>query len=86
MDRLRAVTPSEVTFSAGVASLDPDEKPKEFLNRADEALYQAKRKGRDRVERAAPAGVEGTGAYGATEPGSATDSASRSSSADRSAR
>ena len=52
LDRLRAATPKEVTFSAGVASLDPTEKPGGFLTRADEALYVAKERGRNRVEHA----------------------------------
>jgi diguanylate cyclase len=42
--RLRAVT-----VSIGVAELGPSEAPGEILQRADRALYQAKRGGRDRV-------------------------------------
>jgi diguanylate cyclase (GGDEF)-like protein len=47
IDRLRAVTPKEVTVSAGVASLEPKEESADLIGRADEALYEAKRRGRD---------------------------------------
>ncbi|HSR40995.1 MAG TPA: GGDEF domain-containing protein, partial [Longimicrobiales bacterium] len=40
-----------VTVSLGAAEpLDPDEAPRTVLERADEALYRAKEKGRNRVE------------------------------------
>ena len=42
-----------VTVSVGVAQLAPGEELTEWLSRADEALYRAKRGGRDRVELAA---------------------------------
>lgn len=38
-----------ITLSAGVARLDPAELDQELFRRADEALYQAKASGRDRV-------------------------------------
>jgi diguanylate cyclase (GGDEF)-like protein len=38
-----------VTASLGVASYAPEESPEQLLKRADDALYQAKRQGRDRV-------------------------------------
>jgi diguanylate cyclase len=38
-----------VTFSAGVARMSPGESGPQTLRRADEAMYQAKRKGRNRV-------------------------------------
>lgn len=41
-----------LTLSIGVASLGPDETPDQTLARADEAMYRAKRGGRNRVERA----------------------------------
>ena len=37
------------TVSCGLADLDADETPEAFLGRADEALYEAKKKGRNRV-------------------------------------
>jgi diguanylate cyclase (GGDEF)-like protein len=59
LDRLRAIiadldwsafSPSmQVTISAGVATLRPDENPDIFLARADSALYAAKARGRNRV-------------------------------------
>jgi diguanylate cyclase (GGDEF)-like protein len=44
-----AETIPRVTFSAGVARRRPSEEPMETLARADDALYQAKRGGRDRT-------------------------------------
>jgi diguanylate cyclase (GGDEF)-like protein len=59
LDRLRAIiadldwsafSPSmQVTISAGVATLKPDENPDTFLARADSALYAAKARGRNRI-------------------------------------
>jgi diguanylate cyclase len=59
LDRLRAIiagldwsafTPGmQVTISAGVATLRPDETPDTFLGRADRALYAAKAQGRNRI-------------------------------------
>ena len=40
----------KISFSAGVASLSPGETGEELLDRADKALYRAKRAGRNRVE------------------------------------
>jgi diguanylate cyclase (GGDEF)-like protein len=51
-----APAPVAVTASAGVATWE-GEPPETLLRRADEALYAAKRGGRDRIEAAAPATV-----------------------------
>jgi len=42
-----------LTVSAGIAELRPLEAPDAWIQRADEALYRAKSRGRDRVELAA---------------------------------
>jgi len=42
-----------ITISLGVAQYQPGEQPLEILSRADQALYQAKEQGRNRVEVAA---------------------------------
>lgn len=49
LERVRARTPSGQTCSAGVAQWDGSEDPDGFVRRADLALYEAKRGGRDRV-------------------------------------
>jgi diguanylate cyclase (GGDEF)-like protein len=49
VERLCAVTPLGQTFSAGVATWDGHETSDEIIARADAALYEAKRGGRDRV-------------------------------------
>jgi len=38
-----------ITFSAGVARLDPDEAPENAIDRADKAMYRAKHAGKNRV-------------------------------------
>ena len=59
LDRLRAIIADldwsafspgmQVTISAGVATLNPNETPDTVLARADNALYAAKARGRDRI-------------------------------------
>ena len=49
LDRLRAATPEGATVSAGVASWDGSEPLAALVARADAALYEAKRAGRDRL-------------------------------------
>jgi diguanylate cyclase (GGDEF)-like protein len=46
---LRAVTPSNQSFSAGVTLWDPNTEPGAALAQADRCMYDAKRAGRDRV-------------------------------------
>jgi diguanylate cyclase (GGDEF)-like protein len=53
LDRLRAATPEGETCSAGLAYWDGSESPESLVGRADVALYEAKRSGRDRVVSAA---------------------------------
>lgn len=49
VEELRRVTPGQQTFSAGVARWEPGTEPEHAVSRADQALYEAKRSGRDRV-------------------------------------
>jgi len=49
IERVRAATPRGQTCSAGIACWDRLESPKELIDRADRALYQAKEEGRDRI-------------------------------------
>ena len=49
VDRLRALVPDRQTFSAGVATWDGRETATEVLQRADQALLQAKKAGRNRT-------------------------------------
>jgi diguanylate cyclase (GGDEF)-like protein len=49
LEQLRVHAPAGVTVSAGVARWDGHESARELMERADVALYQAKRTGRDRV-------------------------------------
>jgi diguanylate cyclase (GGDEF)-like protein len=50
LERLARRTPRGQTCSAGVAEWNRSESPDALMRRADEALYAAKRAGRDRVE------------------------------------
>jgi diguanylate cyclase (GGDEF)-like protein len=49
LERLREVRPAGQTFSAGVATWDGTETSEELIARSNEALYQAKAAGRDRI-------------------------------------
>jgi diguanylate cyclase (GGDEF)-like protein len=49
VERLRTVTVAGQTCSAGVAAWDGDESPDILVSRADGALYEAKKAGRDRA-------------------------------------
>lgn len=49
LERMRAATPDGQTCSAGLACWDYAESPNDLLGRADEAVYEAKRAGRDRI-------------------------------------
>jgi diguanylate cyclase (GGDEF)-like protein/PAS domain S-box-containing protein len=49
LDRLRCATPAELTCSIGLTSSLGEERSERVLNRADAALYDAKRRGRDSV-------------------------------------
>jgi diguanylate cyclase (GGDEF)-like protein len=48
IDRLRAATPEGLTCSAGLATWDREQSAQALVARADAALYDAKRAGRDR--------------------------------------
>ena len=54
LDRFRAATPGGQTVSIGIAYWDRAEGPEAFVARADAALYQAKRAGRDRLVTSRP--------------------------------
>jgi diguanylate cyclase (GGDEF)-like protein len=49
VDRLREMTPEGQTLSAGIAVWNGVEAPLDLVGRADTALYEAKRAGRNRV-------------------------------------
>jgi diguanylate cyclase (GGDEF)-like protein len=59
IDRLRAATPPDASFSAGVAIWDRAEALQDLLNRSDQALYAAKAAGGGRTE-VAPVGGGGS--------------------------
>ena len=64
LERVRAATPLGETVSVGVAQWDGRQTPEQLIGLADEALYQAKHQGRNRVV-AAPAPAPQPAAPGA---------------------
>jgi diguanylate cyclase (GGDEF)-like protein len=55
LTRMLAATPQRQTFSAGLVVWDGEETSDELVQRADEALYLAKNRGRNRIEMPAAA-------------------------------
>jgi len=55
IERLRRATPDGVSCSAGIAEWDRNEYPQRLVGRADRALYEAKRSGRDQTIATPPA-------------------------------
>ena len=55
LDRVRAATPLGETVSIGVVQWDGQQSPEQLIGLADDALYQAKHQGRNRVVAAPPA-------------------------------
>jgi PleD family two-component response regulator len=49
LDRVRQATPLGETVSIGVVTWDGQQSPEQLIRAADDALYQAKHEGRDRV-------------------------------------
>ncbi|HEY3728394.1 MAG TPA: GGDEF domain-containing protein [Solirubrobacteraceae bacterium] len=66
VERLRAAIPDGQSCSAGIATWDGSETAAELLDRADRALYRAKRSGRDRSAVAEPVRASAAGDLAAT--------------------
>jgi len=54
VERMRTTTPNSQTCSAGIAHFNQHESAEQLLARADSALYEAKRSGRNRAVTAPP--------------------------------
>jgi len=76
VERLHCATPGPLTCSIGLAEWDGAETPNDLLGRADQAVYQAKAAGRDRlivftgkeVVKMAPPGMSAAGWRGGRSP------------------
>lgn len=53
---IRELDEETITISIGVSAIHPADSPDTWVSRADRALYEAKRRGRDRITVAEPAG------------------------------
>jgi diguanylate cyclase (GGDEF)-like protein len=71
IERLRPLVPDGQTFSAGVARWDGYETPYALMARVDEALYQAKERGRNQSAFSDPTASEAFDRAQAAEPASA---------------
>jgi diguanylate cyclase (GGDEF)-like protein len=60
LERIKSQLPGGSTFSAGIAVTDGNETPAAVLERADKALYGAKRAGRNRIKISAGANAPAT--------------------------
>jgi diguanylate cyclase (GGDEF)-like protein len=74
LDRMRAATPLGETVSIGVVQWDGEQTPEQLIGAADDALYRAKERGRDRVVASLPPGSQPGGdpsssVIGAVRPG-----------------
>jgi diguanylate cyclase (GGDEF)-like protein len=58
LDRVRAATPLGETVSIGVVQWDGKQTPEQLIGGADDALYRAKERGRDRVVATPPPGSQ----------------------------
>ena len=76
IEHVQSTAAEVVSVSIGVAHLFPhatERSEKGFVQLADQALYSAKQRGRNRVEGAAESSAEGTGVFKVPAPGTAPD-------------